>query len=187
KALVMMAAMLGLFTAAMDQTVVNTAIPRVIADLGGLDIFSWVFSAYMLTSTLTIPVVGKLSDIFGRRLFFIAGLALFMAASAIAGIAPSMVVLILARGLQGFGAGAILANSFAIIGDLYAPAERARWQGVVTGVFGLASIVGPLVGGALTDHLTWRWVFYVNIPIGIVSIVALIRFLPASMGASARR
>ena len=173
KVMVLAGALLGLLVAALDQTVVSTALPRIIGELGGLSLFSWVFTAYMLTSTITVPIAGKLSDLYGRKPFFIAGVALFMAASILAGISQTMLQLIIFRGLQGVGAGMIIANSFAIIGDLFPPSERGKYIGLFSGVFGIASIIGPTLGGFITDNLSWRWVFYVNIPVGIVALTVL--------------
>lgn len=187
KALIMGAAMLGLFLAAMDQTVVGTAMPRVIAELQGLELYSWVFTAYMLTSTIAVPIVGKLSDLYGRKLFFIAGVVIFLLGSALSGMSQSMTQLIVFRGLQGVGGGFLFANTFAIIGDLFAPGERAKYAGFMSGVFGLASVIGPLVGGTLTDHLNWRWVFYVNLPLGLVTIPVLALVLPSFAGARGER
>ena len=171
--------MLGMFVAAMDQTVVGTAMPRVIASLGGLHLYSWVFTAYMLTSTTAVPIVGKLSDLYGRKRFFLTGIVIFLAASALAGTSQTMVQLIAFRGLQGIGGGFIMANAFAIIGDLFPPAERGKYAGLMTGVFGLSSVLGPLIGGGITDSLNWRWVFYVNLPLGLVTITVLYLFLPS--------
>ena len=173
KVMVLAGALLGLLVAALDQTVVSTALPRIIGELGGLSLFSWVFTAYMLTSTITVPIAGKLSDLYGRKPFFMAGVALFMTASILAGISQTMLQLIIFRGLQGVGAGMIIANSFAIIGDLFPPSERGKYIGLFSGVFGIASIIGPTLGGFITDNLSWRWVFYVNIPVGIVALTVL--------------
>ena len=178
KFIIMGCTMLGMFVAAMDQTVVGTAMPRVIASLGGLHLYSWVFTAYMLTSTTTVPIVGKLSDLYGRKLFFLAGIIVFLAGSALAGTSQSMVQLITFRAVQGIGGGFIMANAFALLGDLFAPAERGKYTGLMTGVFGLASVLGPLIGGGITDSLNWRWVFYVNLPLGLVTISVLYVFLP---------
>jgi EmrB/QacA subfamily drug resistance transporter len=187
KALIMGAAMLGLFLAAMDQTVVGTAMPRVIAELRGLELYSWVFTAYMLTSTIAVPIVGKLSDLYGRKPFFIAGVVIFLLGSALSGMSQTMTQLILFRGLQGVGGGFLFANTFAVIGDLFAPGERAKYAGLMSGVFGLASVIGPLVGGTLTDHLNWRWVFYVNLPLGLVTIPVLAFVLPSFAGGRGER
>ena len=173
KVMVLAGALLGLLVAALDQTVVSTALPRIIGELGGLSLFSWVFTAYMLTSTITVPIAGKLSDLYGRKPFFMAGVALFMTASILAGLSQTMLQLIIFRGLQGVGAGMIIANSFAIIGDLFPPSERGKYIGLFSGVFGIASIIGPTLGGFITDNLSWRWVFYVNIPVGIVALTVL--------------
>ncbi|MDI3317088.1 MAG: MDR family MFS transporter [Bacillota bacterium] len=177
--LVVAAAMLGMLLSAIDQTVVGTAMPRIIADLNGLEHYSWVFTAYMLASTATVPLYGKLSDVYGRRPFFLLGLFLFVAGSALSGQSQSMTELILFRGLQGLGAGAMMPIVIAIIGDIFPPAERGRWQGLMMAVFGLATIVGPTLGGWITDHWTWRWVFYVNLPVGIVAMVIAAIALPS--------
>lgn len=187
KAIIMGSVMIGLFVSAMDQTVVSTATPRVVAELGGLNLYSWVFTSYMLTSTTLVPVVGKLGDMYGRKPLFMGGIAVFMLASVLSGASQTIEQLIIFRGLQGVGAGLIMANSFTIIGDLFTPAERGKYQGLFSGVFGLASILGPFIGGYLTDNISWRWVFYVNIPIGIVALPALYFGLPAARSFGVRR
>lgn len=169
--LTMAGVMLGMLLAALDQTVVGTAMPRIIADLNGLQHYAWVFTAYMLASTVTVPIYGKLSDIYGRRPFFLWGMAIFLLGSALSGMSQTMTQLVLFRGLQGLGAGAMMPIVQAIVGDLFPPAERGKWQGLLMAVFGLATIVGPTLGGWLTDNWGWRWVFYVNMPVGAVAVV----------------
>ncbi len=168
--------MLTLLLAALDQTIVGTAMPRVISDLHGFEHYAWVTTAYLLTSTTVVPIVGKLSDMYGRRWFLLGGAAFFILASALCGLAQDMTQLIVFRGLQGFGGGVLTATVFTVISTLFAPAERARMQGLFSGVFALSSIVGPLLGGYLTDNLSWRWVFYVNLPIGLIALAVLFTF-----------
>jgi EmrB/QacA subfamily drug resistance transporter len=163
--------LLGMLLAALDQTVVGTAMPRVIADLGGQNIV-WVYTAYLLASTVGVPIYGKLSDIYGRRIFFMGGMIFFLLGSALSGTSQNMTQLIIYRGIQGLGAGALMPIAQAIIGDIFPPSERGKWQGLFIAVFGLATILGPLLGGAITDHWGWRWVFYVNMPVGAVALVA---------------
>lgn len=174
------AVMLGLFLSAMDQTIVGTAMPRIIAELSGLELYAWVFTSYMLASTTFVPIVGKLGDIYGRKIFFLTGIVIFLIGSVLSGMSQSMVQLIVFRGVQGVGGGFIFANAFAILGDLFPPAERGKYAGLMSGVFGLASVLGPLIGGGITDNLQWRWVFYVNIPLGLVALVVLALVLPKS-------
>ena len=162
--------MMTLLLAALDQTIVGTAMPRIIMQLNGFDRYAWVTTAYLLTSTLAVPIFAKLSDIYGRKWFFLAGAILFVLASALCGAAgqinlagiDGMNQLILFRGLQGIGAGMTIGLIFTIIGDLFTPAERARYQGLFASVWGLASIFGPTLGGWITDHFSWRWTFYVT-------------------------
>jgi len=161
--------MLGMFLAALEATVVGTAMPTVIASLGGLDRYSWVFSAYLLTSTVTVPVWGRLSDLYGRRMFYLIGVAFFLLGSALSGASHSIEQLIVFRAIQGLGAGALIPLSMTINGDIYTLRERTRMQGLFSGVWGLASILGPLAGGFITDHISWRWVFYINIPFGLAA------------------
>jgi EmrB/QacA subfamily drug resistance transporter len=187
KAVILGSVMLGLFVSAINQTLVSTATPRVVAELGGLSLYSWVFTSFMLTSTTLVPIVGKLGDIYGRKPLFLAGLVVFMASSVLCGAAQTITQLILFRGLQGLGAGMIMANAFTIIGDLFPPAERGKYQGLFSAVFGVASITGPFVGGYLTDHLSWRWVFYVNLPFGVAALPALYYGLPRVQRAPGRR
>ncbi len=167
-----------IFVSALDNSIVATATPRILADLEGFNLLSWVFTVYMLTSTAVVPIVGKLSDMFGRKLFLIAGVIIFVIASALVGAAPSMMALIFARALQGIGGGMINACVFATLGDLFSPAERGKYIGFFTGTFSFAAITGPAVGGILTDTIGWRWCFYVNIPIGILAVYFISRNLP---------
>jgi EmrB/QacA subfamily drug resistance transporter len=175
--------MLTLLLAALDQTVVGTALPKIIGDLHGFDRYAWVVTAYLMTSTAMIPIVGKLSDQFGRKWFLIAGIIIFLAGSALAGASQTMNQLITFRGMQGVGAGIEQALVFTLVGDIFPPAERARWQGLFMGVFALASVIGPALGGWITDNATWRWVFYVNVPIGILTLVVLFLWLPVNISA----
>ncbi len=171
--------LLGLLLSSLDQTIVGTAMPQIIADLGGFEHYAWVSTAYLLTSTASVPIFGKLSDIYGRKWFYIGGMVFFMIASALCGASQTMLQLVFFRGLQGIAGGILMTNAFAIIGDLFPPAERGKWQGVTASVFGLSSIIGPALGGWLTDGPGWRWVFYVNLPVGILAVVVLIYGLPA--------
>src|SRR5579871_376421 len=157
-------------------------------ELGGAQQdYSWVFTAYLLTSTVTVPIYGKLSDIWGRKWFFMGGIVIFLVGSALSGASQNVTQLILFRAAQGIGAGAMMPIAFAIIGDLFPPAERGKWQGLFSGVFGLASIVGPALGGYITDHFTWRWIFYINLPIGIVALTVLWLTLPVFRNPQASR
>lgn len=161
--------MLGMFLAALEATVVGTAMPTIIARLGGLDHYSWVFSAYLLTSTVTVPVWGRLSDLFGRRPLYLAAVVFFLIGSALSGASQTITQLILFRAIQGLGAGGLIPLTMTITGDIYTLRERANMQGLFSGVWGLASILGPLAGGFITDHWSWRWVFYINIPFGLAA------------------
>jgi EmrB/QacA subfamily drug resistance transporter len=166
--------------AALDQTVVGTAMPRIITALGGTNI-TWVVTSYLLASTVSIPIIGKLSDIYGRRIFFLGGMIIFLLGSALSGTSQNMTQLVIYRGIQGLGAGALMPIALAIIGDIFEPAERAKWQGLFVGVFGLSAIIGPLIGGAITDNWGWRWVFYVNMPVGVFGLIAAGLFLPPTV------
>jgi EmrB/QacA subfamily drug resistance transporter len=174
----MLSLMLCMFLSALDGSIVSTATPRILADLGGFSLLSWVFTVYILSSTVVVPIVGKLSDMFGRKTFLIGGIAIFVIASAACGAAPSMIVLIVARGVQGFGGGMVMASVFTTLGDLFPPAERAKYIGLFTGTFSLAAITGPTVGGLLTDSVGWRWCFFVNVPFGALAILFIWLNLP---------
>jgi EmrB/QacA subfamily drug resistance transporter len=165
---------------ALEATVVSTAMPTVIATLGGLAHYSWVFSAYLLTSTASVPIWGRLSDLYGRRRMYLLGVAVFLIGSVMSGAARSMFTLIVARAIQGLGAGAIIPLSMTIVGELYTLAERARTQALFSGVWGVASIAGPLVGGYITDALSWRWVFYLNVPFGFCCMAVIALAYPAT-------
>jgi EmrB/QacA subfamily drug resistance transporter len=170
--------LLAMFLGALDQTIVGTAMPRIITDLGGFSHYTWVATAYIIASTITIPITGKLTDMYGRKWFYIVGLTIFIVGSLLCGFSQTMTQIIIFRGLQGMGAGIMMANAFIIIGDLFPPAERGKYQGLMTGVFGLSSIIGPTLGGFITDNLSWHWVFFVNIPLGIMIIGLFIFFVP---------
>ena len=162
--------MLGMLLAALDQTIVATALPTMVGELGGLQHLSWVITAYLLTSTASGPLYGKLSDLYGRKILFQAGIVIFLIGSVLSGLSQTMLQLITFRALQGIGAGGLMVLAQAIIGDILSPRERGRYQGYIGSVFAFASVAGPLLGGLFVDHLSWRWVFYVNIPIGIVAL-----------------
>jgi EmrB/QacA subfamily drug resistance transporter len=165
--------MLGLLLAALDQTIVGTAMPRIVAELQGFEHYAWVTTAYLLTSTAVVPISGKLSDLYGRKMFLLGSAALFVMTSALCGLSQDMTQLIVFRGAQGLAGGVLTSTVFTVISQIFPPAERGRIQGVFSGIFGLASIVGPLLGGYLTDNLSWRWVFYVNLPVGLVALTVL--------------
>lgn len=177
KIIVTIGLMLGMFLAALDTTIVGTAMPSIVGKLGGITLYSWVFSAYLLTSTTTVPIYGKLADLYGRKPLFLFGSALFLLGSIASGASQSMEQLIIFRALQGLGAGAVQPLVLTIVGDIYALEERARIQGFISGVWGISSVVGPAIGGLIVDHFTWRWVFYINIPFGLTSAILLIFFL----------
>jgi EmrB/QacA subfamily drug resistance transporter len=170
---------LAMFLAALDQTIVGTALPRIVAELQGLDYYAWVATSYMVASTVMTPISGKLGDLFGRKPALLIGVVGFVLASALCGQAQDMTELIAFRGVQGLFGGVLFANVFASVADLFDPKTRARVQGIFGGIFGIASVVGPVVGGYLTDNLTWRWVFYVNVPVGIIALLAVFFFLPS--------
>ncbi|HET7419418.1 MAG TPA: MDR family MFS transporter [Candidatus Dormibacteraeota bacterium] len=182
------AIMLTMFLASLDQTVVGTALPRIITELNGANLYAWVVSAYLLTSTVTVPIYGKFSDVFGRKAMLIIGVCLFLLGSWLSGASQNMNELVVFRAIQGLGAGALFPIVIATIADLYSPRERGRFQGLFGAVFGLSFIVGPFIGGWITDHVSWHWVFYVNVPFGIASLIVLSTVLPgiARRTASAR-
>jgi EmrB/QacA subfamily drug resistance transporter len=170
--------MLAMFLSALDQTVVGTAMPRIISDLGGFSQYTWLTTAYIITSAVTIPVTGKLTDIYGRKIFYLGGLITFIGGSVLCGFSQSMSQIIIFRGLQGIGAGVIMANAFTVVGDLFPPAVRGKYQGFMSAVFGISSIVGPTLGGYVTDRLSWHWVFFINVPLGVIVIVLFFFFFP---------
>jgi EmrB/QacA subfamily drug resistance transporter len=179
--------LLGMALGAIEATVVATAMPTVIARLGGLEHFSWVFSAYLLASTASVPVWGRLSDLRGRRRLYLIGTAIFVIGSTLAGAAQSMPQLVFARAIQGLGAGAIVPLSLTIVGEIYTLGERARMQAVFSGLWGVASIAGPLLGGYITDALSWRWIFLLNLPLGLLAGLVVARALPEAIAARRHR
>jgi EmrB/QacA subfamily drug resistance transporter len=169
---------LAMFLGSLDQTIVATAMPRIVADLGGFSQYTWVTTAYILASTITIPIVGKLTDMYGRKPFYLAGLIIFAAGSLLCGLSQTMTQIIFARGFQGIGAGMMMANSFTVIGDLFPPAERGKYQGIISGLYGVSSIVGPTMGGALADGPGWHWVFFINLPFALIITLLFVFFFP---------
>ncbi|WP_442601915.1 MDR family MFS transporter [Paenibacillus sp. KN14-4R] len=178
KLTIMIAIMAALFFSAINQTIVGTALPRIIAKLGGMDYYTWVITIYMLTSTIATVLVGKLSDIYGRKPFILAGIIFFMIGAFMSGTSPDIFYLITYRGIQGIGAGIIMATSFTAVGDLFSPRERGKWTGVMTAVFGFSSVIGPTLGGYIVDHMDWKWVFWIFLPLGIVAFIMILTLFP---------
>ncbi len=170
--------LVGLFLGALDQTIVGTAMPRILQQLNGLNLYTWVVTAYLLASTAMIPIYGKLSDLYGRKVVILAGIVLFLVGSALSGQARSMIELVAFRAVQGLGSAGIFSTAFTVVADLFAPADRGKYQGLFGAVFGIASVIGPWLGGIITDGLSWRWVFYVNVPIGLVAIAFIVIAMP---------
>jgi EmrB/QacA subfamily drug resistance transporter len=179
KITIMIAIMSAMLFATLNQTIVSTALPRIIAELGGEDYLSWVFTVYMLAATVTAVLVGKLSDIYGRKPFILIGLIVFIIGSFLAGLSNTIYELIVYRGIQGLGGGIIMSTAFTAVGDLFAPRERGRWQGLMSAVFGLASVFGPTLGGYIVDHADWHWVFWVFLPVGFAALVLIWILFPA--------
>ncbi len=184
---ILFAVLLGLFLGALDQTIVGPALPTIVTKLAGNDIYVWAVTIYLLTSTISVPFWGKLSDLYGRKPMFMIGIVIFLIGSALSGLSQNMTELIAFRGLQGIGAGSLFPIALATIGDLFTPAERGKYQGLFGAVFGIAFIVGPLVGGFLTEHIAWNWIFYVNIPIGLIALYVIWHLLPTVKTARASR
>ena len=172
------AVLLGLFLSALDQTIVGPILPKIVTELHGVDYYTWVVTAYLLTSTVTVPIYGKLSDLFGRKPMLMIGIGLFLFGSALSGLSQTMWQLIAFRAIQGLGAGALFPISLAVIGDLFTPRERGKYQGLFGAVFGIAFLVGPGLGGTISDNFSWHWVFYVNLPIGLIALGVIAWLLP---------
>ncbi|MEY2532588.1 MAG: hypothetical protein QOF29_498 [bacterium] len=181
------AMMLATLLAALDQTVVATALPQIVTDLKSFEQLSWVITAYLLAATVTVPLYGKLSDIYGRRRLFVVSIAIFLIGSVLCGAAQSMGQLIAFRALQGIGAGGLLPLAQAAIGDLFSPRERGRYQGYIGAMWATAAIAGPLIGGTLTDAASWRWIFYVNVPLGALALIVVLKTMPAPARAVSHR
>jgi EmrB/QacA subfamily drug resistance transporter len=184
---ILFAVMLGLFLGALDQTIVGPALPTIVTQLAGNDYYVWAITIYLLTSTISVPFWGKLSDIYGRKPIFMIGIVIFLVGSALSGLSQNMGMLVLFRGIQGVGAGSLFPVALAVIGDLFTPQERGKYQGLFGAVFGIAFVAGPLIGGFLTENVGWHWIFYVNIPIGIIALVVIQRLLPTVKTPSATR
>ena len=178
KMLILVGVLLSLFLSSLDQTIVSTALPRIVSDLQGIELLAWVSTSYLLASTAMVPIYGKLSDIYGRKMILLFGITIFLIGSVLCGLSSSMIQLVIYRGVQGFGAAALTSTAFAIPADIFAPAERARYMGIFGAVFGVSSVIGPFIGGILTDAISWHWVFFVNLPVGLVALAFIATKLP---------
>ena len=181
---IMGALLLGMFLAALDQTIVSTALPTIVGDLHGASHLTWVVTAYLLASTVSTPLWGKLGDLYGRKTFFQAAIVVFLVGSALSGASHSMFELIVCRAVQGLGGGGLMIGAQAIVGDVVSPRERGRYMGLFGAVFGVATVLGPLLGGFFVEYLSWRWVFYINLPIGILALFVTAAQLPDTSSGS---
>lgn len=179
KLLIMLSVVAVLMFSALNMTIVGTSLPKIVSSIGGMDYFDWVFTIYMLTSSITAILVGKLSDIYGRKIFILAGIIIFSVGSLLSGFSTSIMQLIIFRGIQGLGGGMLMSTAFATVGDLFSPRDRGRWQGVLGGTFGVASLFGPTLGGFIVDNFHWSWVFWVFLPFGIVAFIAISKLYPS--------
>ncbi len=175
-ALILAGLMASLLLSALDSTIVGTAMKKIVNDLQGMEYYAWPFTIYMLCSTVITPISGGLADVFGRKPVFVTGIMVFLLGSALSGTSQNMMQLIIFRGIQGIGGGVLITSVFTVVADLFPPNKRGKYMGIITSMYGLASIIGPLLGGLITDNLGWRWIFYINVPIGIlaVSIIAVV-------------
>ncbi len=178
KITIMAAIITAMFFSSINQTIVGVALPRIIARLGGMDYYTWIITIYLLTSTISTILVGKLSDIYGRKYFILSGIVIFMAGAFLSGTSKDIIHLIIYRGIQGLGAGIIMATAYTAIGDLFSPRERGRWSGIMSAVFGMSSIVGPGLGGYIVDHLDWHWVFWLFLPLGVIAFFMILVLFP---------
>lgn len=184
---IMLGVMLSVLLSSLDSTIVGTAMPKIINELYGMEHYTWPFTAYMLCSTIAIPIFGKIADIYGRKPIWFIGATIFLVSTALCGLSQTMLQLIIFRGIQGLGGGILMSNSFAIVGQIFSPQERGKYMGMVTAVFGLSSVIGPALGGYITDNLNWRWVFYVNLPVGILAMGVMFFALPNYVDKSVKK
>ena len=184
KVIVLMALMATMFFAAINQTIISAALPKIIAQLGGMEYYSWVITSYMLTSTISTIIVGKLSDIYGRKRFLLSGILIFLLGSFLTGMSSNIYQMIGFRAVQGIGGGILMSITLTAIGDLCNPAERAKWTGAMMSVFGISSILGPVLGGVLVDYISWHWLFWIFLPLGVVAFFMIWRLFPKTSGKS---
>ena len=178
---IMIGLALGMLLATLDGTIVSTSLPSIVSDLGGNELYSWVFTGFMLCETVMIPIAGKLSDLYGRKPLFLLGIIIFLAGSILSGLCDSMMQLIIFRAIQGIGGGMLIPVATAAVADLYSPAERGKMQGMLGSLFAVAMCLGPFLGGYITDNISWHWIFFINVPLGIIAIIFTMKKFPKQL------